>query len=81
MIQLVEKECRRRDELSQRISDSVTPRNTLVLSRGWESPPDVYVFSPVSQVTLPPQTVGSVSGNHPNVMDASIRGIDVPAFL
>lgn len=73
VIYLMDKECRRRD---QRVSDSTTPRSTVITSAGWHSPPEVRVFYPSIS-----EAHDSTVESQPNMMDASLQGFNVPSIL
>ncbi|KAK3927469.1 E3 ubiquitin-protein ligase MARCHF2 [Frankliniella fusca] len=76
VVHLLEKDCKRRDQLISRVSDSSTPRSTLLLTNGWNSPLEARVFTPSNL------RFSHVSSEiHPNVMDSSIPGFTAPSFL
>lgn len=62
-----------------RLSDSATPRSTVIVNNGWNAPPEVRVFSPHPERQVLMENI--TTGSQPNVMDASIQEFDVPAFL
>lgn len=80
VIHLVVKDCRRRDHPLPQGSDSATPRSTMIVNNDWNSSPEVRVFSPQNER---PQALTLINngGSQPNVLDASIRGFNVPAIL
>ncbi|XP_026284941.1 E3 ubiquitin-protein ligase MARCHF8-like isoform X2 [Frankliniella occidentalis] len=77
VVHLLVKDCKRRDQILSRVSDSSTPKSTLIHANGWNSPPEVHVFLPTTYQNSPSE----IRTNHPNVMDSSIRGFIAPSFL